>query len=54
MLGKLFGEESGQAMTEYALVFAVLAAAIAGLALAWKLPLAEYFDRIAQALVKTR
>ncbi len=45
---------SGQAMTEYLLVFALIAIAVAASIAAWNLPIARYLDHIAQILAKTR
>ena len=54
MIMRIMKEESGQAMTEYILVYATIALAIVGVVAAWKLPLAKYLNAIAQAIAKTR
>jgi Flp pilus assembly pilin Flp len=54
MLKCRFKQEDGQALTEYLLVFGVIALAMAGLIWAWKLPLEEYFNIIAGAIAKIR
>jgi hypothetical protein len=45
---------SGQAMTEYLLVFALVVLVAVAALVAWQQPIAHYLDRIAQVLVKTR
>jgi Flp pilus assembly pilin Flp len=54
MIKKFLYDESGQGMTEYILVTAIMAMVIAGVMAAWKLPLAKYLNSIAQAIAKTR
>ncbi|MCK5241800.1 hypothetical protein KAR34_05040 [bacterium] len=54
IIKKLLNDESGQGLTEYILVTAVMAMAIAGVMAAWKLPLAKYLNKIVQAIAKTR
>ncbi len=54
MLISRLKEEDGQALTEYLLVFGIIALAMAGLIWVWKLPLEEYFNIIARGIAKTR
>ncbi len=54
LIKRILEEESGQAITEYLLVYAAIALAVAGVVAAWKLPLAKYLNAIVQAIVKTR
>lgn len=48
------GKESGQAMTEYLLVFAVVALSVAAALGLLRAPLAAYFDRIAAVVAQAR
>ena len=54
IIKKLLHEESGQGMTEYILVTAIMAMVLTGMMAVWKLPLAKYMNAIIQALAKTR
>jgi Flp pilus assembly pilin Flp len=44
----------GQALTEYLLVFTLVAMVLATALRFWKNPLEKYFSRIAQAIVRLR
>jgi Flp pilus assembly pilin Flp len=51
---KGFLQTSGQALTEYILVLALVALVIGAAVGLWHAPLAKYFSRLAQALAQTR
>lgn len=48
------GDASGQALTEYILIAAVMAVLAVLIFKIWQRPLADYFQHLAQALAKTR
>ncbi len=50
----LFADESGQALTEYVLVLALIALSLAAVLGLWKYPLAKYLERIATAIARPR
>jgi len=54
MIRRLIQDRSGQAVTEYILVAAIVTLVVAGMLVAWKLPIAQYLNRIAQAIAQTR
>jgi len=51
---RAFQAEHGQGVTEYLLVFALVALIFVAVLGVWKSPLAHYLNRIAQAVAATR
>jgi Flp pilus assembly pilin Flp len=50
----VFRQAQGQAVTEYILIFALVALIFVAVLGTWKGPLAHYLNRIAQAVAATR